>query len=190
MAAEKRPRIFQGGKDMALTIGVLVAVMLISVGFTGLCSFNPGAPESGPVQEVDAKTFTDMEARAVSFPLRYPEMPEDWVTNSARRSMLGGEPAPVIGWVTPDKGYLSMTQTGVELDKAVVEIDDDPREISRTESIGGAEVQVYSSKQDGVRDIWATDVGDARLLFTGAGTPEEFTQLIETAVKTAPIPTT
>ncbi|MHA2788562.1 DUF4245 domain-containing protein [Corynebacterium sp. S7] len=189
MAAQEKPRIFQDGRDMVLSIGLLVLVMFVSVGFTGLCSFNPGAPENGPVQEVDAKTFTDMEARAVNYPVRYPEMPEGWVTNSARRSMIDGQPAPVIGWVTPDTGYVAMTQTGADLKTAVAAIDDDPRQHTDTVQIAGQDVLKYTSEERDVRDVWALDMQDSRLIFTGAGTDAEFDELISTAITTAPIDT-
>ncbi len=174
---------------MVLSIGLLVLVMFVSVGFTGLCTFNPGAPENGPVQEVDAKTFTDMEARSVTYPVRYPEMPEGWVTNSARRSMIGGEPAPVIGWVTPDTGYVAMTQTSADLTEAIKAIDEDPRQNTDTVRIAGEDVQKYTSEERDVRDVWAVDLDDVRLVFTGAGTDAEFEELISTAIDTAPINT-
>ncbi|WP_018297469.1 DUF4245 domain-containing protein [Corynebacterium lubricantis] len=189
MAAQEKPRIFQDGQDMVLSIGLLVLVMFVSVGFTGLCTFNPGAPENGPVQEVDAKTFTDMEARSVTYPVRYPEMPEGWVTNSARRSMIGGEPAPVIGWVTPDTGYVAMTQTSADLTEAIKAIDEDPRQNTDTVRIAGEDVQKYTSEERDVRDVWAVDLDDVRLVFTGAGTDAEFEELISTAIDTAPINT-
>ncbi|QPK83912.1 DUF4245 domain-containing protein [Corynebacterium qintianiae] len=187
MAGDDKPRIFQDGRDMMINVAVIIVAMLVVVGFTGLCTFNPGAPEQGPVQEVDARSFVELESRAVDFPVRYPEMANEWTTNSARRAMLGGEPAPVIGWVTPGGGFVQMTQTGAPLDDAVRGIDANPRQLSNTEEVGGTEVQVYSSKESDVRDVWAVDTGDARLLFTGAATPEEFKQLIGVAVSTPPL---
>ena len=172
---------------MLINVAIIIVAMLVVVGFTGLCTFNPGAPEQGPVQEVDARSFVQLESRAVDFPVRYPEMPAGWTTNSARRSMIGGAPAPVIGWVTPGGGYIQMTQTAAPLDDAVREIDADPRELASTEQVGGAQVQIYSSTADDVRDVWAVDVSDARLVFTGAATADEFRELIETAVGTTPI---
>ncbi|QDR78569.1 DUF4245 domain-containing protein [Corynebacterium sanguinis] len=187
MAGNEKPRIFQDGRDMMINVVIIIVAMLAVVGFTGLCTFNPGAPEQGPVQEVDARSFVELESRAVNYPVRYPEMSAGWTTNSARRSMIGGAPAPVIGWVTPGGGFIQMTQTAAPLDDAVREIDADPRELASTEQVGGAQVQIYSSTADDVRDVWAVDVSDARLVFTGAATADEFRELIETAVGTTPI---
>ncbi|MGP6173663.1 DUF4245 domain-containing protein [Corynebacterium sp. A21] len=186
--ADEKPRILQGGKDMLLSVGVVVLVMVLMVGFTGMCTWNPGAPKQGPVQEVDAETFTSMEARAMNFPVRFPENPEGWVTNSARRSFLGNTPAVTVGWVTVDGGYLQLTQSGELLEDAVKGIDPDPRTLERTQDIAGEEVQIYSSEDNDVRDLWAVDLEDVRILLTGAGTDEEFSTLLEAVIETEPLP--
>lgn len=180
-------KIFEDGRNIALNMVLIVVIMLVAVGATGLCTFNPGKPEQGPVQEVDAATFLDLEARAVDFPVVYPQAPEGWVTNSARRSMIAQAPAPVVGWVTADGGFLQLTQTGAPLADAVQQADSRPRELERTETVDGTEVQIYTSDAADVRDLWALDAGDARFLVTGAGTDEEFRALIAAALAAAPI---
>lgn len=187
VANNKKPRIFQDGRDIAINAVLIVVLMVVAVGATGLCTFNPGAPEQGPVQEVDAKTFLDLEARAVDFPVRYPEMPEGWITNSARRTMLGGQPAPVVGWVTPDRGFIQLTQTGVDANAAAEQADGKPRTLNRTVDIDGRSAEVYTSEEEDVRDLWVVDAGDARFVLTGAGEDGEYEQLISTALATAPI---
>ncbi|MCG7235220.1 MULTISPECIES: DUF4245 domain-containing protein [Corynebacterium] len=187
MASNKKPRIFQDGRDIAINSVLIIVLMVVAVGATGLCSFNPGAPEQGPVQEVDAETFLDLEARGVDFPVRYPEMPEGWVTNSARRSMLGGQPAPTVGWITPDRGFIQLTQTGVDAEEAAKGADEKPRTLDRSEEIDGRSVEIYTSEEKDVRDLWVVDAGDARLVLTGAGEASEFEELISTALATAPI---
>ena len=61
VAAEEKPKIFEGARDITLTVGVILIMMFVAVGATGLCSVNP--EKSGPVQDVDASTFLAMEAR-------------------------------------------------------------------------------------------------------------------------------
>lgn len=58
MAAEEKPKIFEGAKDIILSLGVTVIAMLLVVGATGLCTINPET-KPGPIQNVDAKTFGD-----------------------------------------------------------------------------------------------------------------------------------
>lgn len=187
MASDKKPRIFQDGRDIAINAVLIVVLMLVAVGATGLCTFNPGAPEQGPVQEVDAETFLDLESRAVDFPVRYPDMPEGWITNSARRAMLAGQPAPVVGWVTPDRGFIQLTQTGLDAEAATENADSKPRTLDRTVDVDGYEVEVFASEEQDVRDLWVVDAGDARFVLTGAGEDREFEELIATALATAPI---
>ncbi|MGD7001757.1 DUF4245 domain-containing protein [Corynebacterium halotolerans] len=186
--ADEKPRILQGGRDMVLSIGLVVIVTLAVVIPTGLCSWNPGAPEQGPVQEVDAETFAAMEARVMAFPVRLPDSPDGWITNSARRSSVDATPAVVIGWVTADGGFLQLTQTGETLDDAVRGIDEDPRQLDRTINIAGEEVQIHTSEESDVRDLWVVDLGESRALLSGAGTEEEFTTLLEAVITAEPLP--
>nr|WP_231375706.1 DUF4245 domain-containing protein [Corynebacterium aquatimens] len=186
--ADEKPRIFQDGRDMTISIIVIIIAMVGAVGFTGLCSFNPGRPENGPVQEVDAKTFMDLEARAMNFPVRFPQMPQGWVTNSARRSIVAGQPAPAVGWVTPQEGYLQLTQTDVEADRAARDFDGNFRDKQRTVDVAGRTATVYFSDDEKIRPLWVVDATDVRLLVTGAGEDAEFTSLIDETLATAPLP--
>lgn len=186
--AEEKPRIFQGGRDIALSLLTIIVVMVAAVAFTGMCTFNQGAPENGPVQEVDAQQFLSLEARAMPYPVRAPAMPEGWVPNSARRQALAGEPASVVGWVIGTDGYIQLTQTGAAYDTAVAEYDADPRELARTLSVAGHEVAVWTSPESDVRDLWTVDLGDVRLLLSGAATEELFIEAIDTTIATTPLP--
>ena len=123
----------------------------------------------------------------MDFPVRYPEMPEGWITNSARRSMLAGQPAPVVGWVTPDRGFIQLTQTGLDAEAAIENADSKPRTLDRTVDVDGHPVEVFASEEQDVRDLWVVDAGDARFVLTGAGEDREFEELIATALATAPI---
>jgi len=173
---------------MFLSLALIVVLMVVSVGATGLCTYEPGAPEGGPVREVDAHTFMGMEARASQFPVYLPADPEGWTPNSARRSYLNQTPAPVVGWVTADGGYIQMTQTDQPLDDAVKGIDDDPRQHDRTVDVAGQPVEVYHSDESDVRDLYAVDLGETRILYTGAASDEEFREIIEATVTSEPLP--
>ncbi|MEH0146999.1 DUF4245 domain-containing protein [Corynebacterium sp. Q4381] len=187
MADKGKPRVFQDGRDMFINVVIIVVMMLIGVGATGLCTYNPGRPENGPVQEVDARTFLGLESRATNFPIRYPDTPEGWVANSARRTMIDQQPAPVVGWVTADGGFLQMTQTGADIETAIAAQDSALRPNEQTTTIDGREVRVLSADDPAVRPLWAVDAGDARLVVTGAGTEDEFVTLISAALQAAPI---
>lgn len=174
---------------MTINVIVIVLLMIGTVGFTGMCSFSPGRPENGPVKEVDGATFMGMEARAAQFPVRFPHMPEGWVNNSARRTTIGEAPVPVVGWVTPQEGYVQLTQTDVDVDTAVERIDSAPREESGTQLIDDSHhATVYSSPEEDIRDLWVVDLGDVRLLVKGEAVDDEFRELLAATIGTEPLP--
>lgn len=169
---------------MTINVVLIALLMIVSVAFTGMCEFNPGRPENGPVHEVDGRTFMEMEARAADFPVRFPDMPEGWTNNSARRTTVDGAPAPVTGWVTPGEGFLQVTQTAAPAD---THIDGKYREHSRTDTVAGHPTTVLSSDAQDVRDMWVVDMGEVRLFVTGAAPEAEFRTLIDAFSTSSPL---
>ncbi|MEJ5997162.1 DUF4245 domain-containing protein [Corynebacterium sp. H130] len=186
--ADKKPRIFQDSRDILLSLLVVVGLMVPTVAFTGMCSFNPGAPENGPVQKVDAQQIVSMEAKAMNFPLRLPETPEGWTTNSARRTTVNRQPATVIGWVTKEGAYVQLTQTDQPLDKAVKDVDEHGRTQQSPRTIDGKQFEIYTSAERNVRDVWAADLGDVRLIFSGTAGEAEMEQIAKNALRATPLP--
>lgn len=188
MAVEK-PRIYQNGRDIVLSLGVILLVAALSIGFTGMCSFNKGTPENGPVHAVDAKTYLQLEARSMGFPVRYPGEIPGWVANSARRDDLGGTPAPVVGWVINGASFIQLEQTGLNEKEAVAAFDSNVREKTGSHAVEGVTVAEYTSEEKGVRALWVADLGDARILVSGAAPKENFDELISRVIKAEPIST-
>lgn len=186
--ADKKPRIFQDSRDIILSLLVVVGLMIPTVAFTGMCSFNPGAPENGPVQEVDAQQVLSMEAKAMNFPVRLPETPEGWTTNSARRTTVNRQPATVVGWVTKEGAYLQLTQTDQPLDKAVQDVDEHGRTQQEDVVVDGTRFERYTSEERNARDVWAADLGDVRLVFSGTAGEAEFEQIARNTLKATPLP--
>ncbi|MGO1950055.1 MAG: DUF4245 domain-containing protein [Mycobacteriaceae bacterium] len=186
----EKPRMFTSTRDLLISLGVLGAVMLFSVGFTGLCSWDPGpADKSGPVQEVDIDTILDAEARSLNFPLRNPDVPSDWEANSGRRISVDQEPSAVAGWVVDERYFISLTQTGVDPETAVDDVDEDIREETDTHSSDSADGAVtwHIFTGDDARSVWAADLGDVTLLLEGTATQEIYETLADEVVTTAPI---
>lgn len=186
--AEEKPKIFEDGRDMFYSVAVIVLVMVAVVAFTGLCSFDRGEPDNMPVNQVDEKAFLDIESRAEAFPVRSPQVPEGWTANSARRSSVAGETAPTVGWVIGSDGYLQLTQTGVEEAAAVDGFDEHVRTEESSYQLGSNEVTIYGSDEKDVRDLRVMDLGEVRLLVTGAATDEDFNALFEATVAAEPLP--
>lgn len=172
---------------MILSLGAIVVMMVVGVGATGLCTFDPGNPENGPVPTADAPAFLNMEAAGASYPVRLPEVPEGWTANSARRAAVGGQPSPTVGYITDKEGYLQLTQTDLPVAEAVRGYDGEVRDRDQTIDVAGTPTEVYTSPDREVRDLWVADLGDARLLISGAATEEEFRTLIEVTAKAQPL---
>lgn len=181
----QKPRAFQSTKDIVLSLVVLLIAMFLTVGFTGLCSFDPGeADRSGPVQEVDAASVLQMDARSLDIPVRNPEMPEGWVPNSARRVMVGGEPSSLVGWVVNGENYISLTQTGADF-KAAAQPDDSLREETGTETTGDVEWRIFTGED--ARPLWVADLGDVRLAIEAMASQEQTRTAAEKIAATEPI---
>lgn len=188
MAGEDKPKIFENGRDMMLSLGVIVVGMLAVVGGTGLCTINPETSDLSAVREVDGEAFLDLEARAAQgAAIRIPDVPEDWVANSARRASVAQSPSSVVGWVTPQEGYLSSWQTQVSLDDGLAGFDEHFREEIETINIDGKDVIVASTEERNVRDVWAFDMEDERVLLSGTASEEEFTELVRAFLAVDPV---
>ncbi len=173
---------------MLLSLGVVVVMMLVVVGATGLCTINPEESEYARTNPVDASTFLDLESRSTETSLRNPQLPEGWVPNSARRSAVAGEQAAVVGWVTADDGFVSSTQTGVELDDALSNFDGQYRPEVRELDVDGTPVRVLSADEHGVRELWGFDLGDARVILTGSASDEDFATVVRAFAAVEPLP--
>ena len=172
---------------MILSLGVTVIAMLAVVGATGLCTVNPEDSPHAEVTEVDAENFLRMETQATGVPARLPQPPDGWYANSARRGQVAGEPAPIVGLVTAEKGYLQATQTTVGYDEARRGYDGNYRELTDTREIDGQTVEIYTSDDNDVRDLWAADLGDVRLLVSGSANDADYRTLISAIVAAEPV---
>lgn len=191
--------MFTSTRDLLISLGVLGVVMAFSVGFTGMCSYNPGpADTSGQVNEVDIDTILDTDARSLSFPVRNPDMPESWQPNSGRRTSLDGEPSSMAGWVIDETYYVSLTQTSVELDDAVADVDDELREetgdhTSRASGVtaeqAGDTVTWRIFTGDDARPVWAADLGESTVLLSGTATGDQYREMADKVVTTDPVAT-
>ncbi len=187
MAVEK-PRIYQGARDIILSLGSILLIVAVTIGFTGMCSFDRGNKDNAPIQRVDARTFLEMEARGADLAVRYPGEIEGWQANSARRITIAKASAPVVGWVVNKDSYVQLAQTGVDKDQAIKRYDGNLRTRSGEHSLGGKVVEEYSSEDRDVRDIWVVDLGDARVIVSGAAPRAEFDRVITKIIEASPLP--
>nr|WP_255549558.1 DUF4245 domain-containing protein [Corynebacterium sp. TAE3-ERU12] len=175
----------QDSRDMVLSLAVMAVLMVVFVGTTGLCSYHPGRPENGPVQEVDADAFVQMEASRVPYPVVLPDVPEGWVPNSARASVVAEHQATIIGFVTTEGDYIQLLQTDAPIDG--LPSGTDARIASGTVNAGGAEWTISEGVDDNVRRTWTTDAGKVRYEIQGSANDDEYRTLAEATLGADPV---
>lgn len=182
----EKPRIFQDGRDMLLSLGLILIIVVIVIGSTGLCSFNPGDPkDSGKVvTTVDAQTFLRMETGTARYPIYLPKLADDWVPNSSRRvhidAVKGSEETvgSAVGWVHA-KNWIELIQTGAPVEQIVAGLDGNDRPITAQETIGTHTWTVYTAEDKSIRPLWISDAGQARWVLTGIGPAADFRTVAE-----------
>ncbi|NLU62296.1 DUF4245 domain-containing protein [Rhodococcus sp. HNM0563] len=176
--APKKPRILNDTRDMAWSLIPLVVAMLFIAGVASQCSFNPGGPTAGPVPTFDLDAGLKYDAKELGFPIRHPEVPEGWQSNSGSRSIISGNAggdSSTVGFVTAGGRYVRFTQSDAGEDELVRFVAGESRRVTGAQQIGTRDWTVYGG--EGVEALWVSDFGDVRILVGGSGTDEEFTEL-------------
>lgn len=170
---------------MILTLVVMAIAMAVTIGFTGLCSFNPGKPENGPVHEVDAQSFLNMESNRVDYPVRMPEVPKGWTSNSTRAGTAAGSQTTIVGFVTASGTFVQVTQTDAPADK--LPADGKERLRDGAVDVDGTKWTKFQPTDDNDRRVWVGDLGEVRAMIEGTANDEEFTQLASGLQNAKPI---
>lgn len=173
----------QGNRDMFWSIMVLMVVCLLFAALGGYVTF--GRPQPGPVPEFDSHHALTEDARTLDFPVREPELPGDWTSNSGRLERLGDHDASVVGWVTPSNTYIELVQTTASADQ-LRQCGEHPRPEERPMPLGGQDWTIYSG--DDARDIWVLDDGDVRIAVSGQAGQSDFETMAEAAAIAEPLP--
>ncbi|CAA0132012.1 Uncharacterised protein [Mycolicibacterium vanbaalenii] len=201
-----KSRLLQDGRDMFWSIAPLVLVCVLLAGVLGMCSFAPAGPGAGPVPDYDAPAALQADAEALRIPIRVPELPEGWRSNSgSRKGIEGGRTDPVtgqpvravsstVGYLAPSGMYLSLTQSNADEDKLISSFAPDLVPTG-TEEVDGVTWIVY---QGGERDgrpaepVWTAQLrgpsGPVQLALTGAAGTDEYRTLAAATQSQSPLP--
>ncbi len=183
--ADKKPRILQGTGDMVWTIAPLVVACLLVAGLVGQCSWSPGGPTEGAIPTFDAASALEVDAGISDYPIRMPQVPEDWTPNSGSRRDIGPATASTVGFVTAARLYLQLTQSDAAVQPLASAYAKGSVDRAGTETIGTTEWTVFDDDSD--EPIWVTDLGDVRILIRGSGTPSDYVTLATAVIEAAPI---
>ncbi|MGL4304761.1 MAG: DUF4245 domain-containing protein [Mycobacteriaceae bacterium] len=176
MASDK-PRILHSNRDMIWSMVPLVILCIVIAGIAGQCAFSPGGKKQGTIPSFDAKAALSADARQIGFPVRLPVVPQGWKSNSGSTSTIsgsGGGRQTTVGYITNSGRYLSLTQSNAVEQVLVRDRTDFAGQPSSVVEIDQVRWSIYEPTGE---KIWLADLGAVRLLITGAGSTEEFTDL-------------
>ncbi|AYA25521.1 MULTISPECIES: DUF4245 domain-containing protein [Rhodococcus] len=186
--ASKKPRILQDGRDMAWSLIPLLVLILFIAAIASQCEFKPGGPTAGPVPSFDIDAGLKYDAAELGFPIRHPEVPEDWQPNSGSRSIVSGGQggdSSTVGFITPAGRYVRLTQSDAGEDELVRFVAGGARTATDTRAVEDHDWVVYGG--EGVEALWVSDFGDVRILIGGSGDEAEFTTLATAAGRAEPL---
>jgi len=186
--ASEKPRILNDARDMTWSLIPLVLACLVIAAIASQCSFNPGGPTAGPVPSFDIDAGLEYDARELGFPIRHPQVPEDWQANSGSRSIITGQQggdSSTVGFITPSGRYVRFTQSNAGTDELVRFVAGSSRFVTGTETIDGRDWTVYA--EEGSEPLWVSDFGDVRILIGGSGDEAEFATIAAAANAAEPL---
>jgi hypothetical protein len=196
-----KPRLLQDGRDMFWSIAPLVLACVVLAGMLGMCSFQPSGPGKGQVPSYDAAAALQADATTLGFPVRLPQLPGGWQSNSGGRGGIeGGRTDPSsgqrvravtsrVGYLTPGGMYLSLTQSNADEDKLVSYINSELYPVG-VEDVDGVKWVVY--QYTNAEGVYTTRLngptGAAQIAITGAGSTDEFRTLAAATQTQPPLP--
>lgn len=183
-------RAAQGPRDLLLTIGALVIVVLAIAGLAGQCDFSPDGPTIDPqtTPSVSVPQELRINARSVEFPLRAADPGPDWRATSTKLAPVGTTPDAAqvlrINWISPDDNYLQLSQSDA-VEEALVESETGKLEAPRgAVDVAGETWVDYPGRRS--ERAWVADLGDVRILITGSGTEAEFAAMATAVLAAKP----
>ncbi|MBX5485509.1 MAG: DUF4245 domain-containing protein [Mycolicibacterium hassiacum] len=203
----EKSRLLQDGRDMFWSLAPLVVACLVFAGLLGMCSLQTGGPGTGPVHNFDAPAALKADAEALRIPIRVPQLPDGWQSNSGSRkgidsgrtdAVTGQQVKAVsstVGYLTPGGMYVSLTQSDADEEKLVRSINAGVFPVG-VEDVDGVRWVVYDGAEPAedqpAEPIWTARLdgpgGPAQVAITGAGSAEDFRILAAATQKAAPLP--
>ncbi len=201
-----KSRLLHDGRDMFWSMAPLVVACIVLAGMLGMCSFQAGGPGQGPVPSYDAPAALRADAEVLKIPIRIPQLPDGWQSNSGSRDGIEagrtdpatGQPvravSSTVGYLAPSGLYVSLTQSNADEEKLVGSLDADVVPTG-VQDVDGVKWVVYEgSDRDGkpAEPVWTarlrSPTGPAQIALTGAANAGDFRTLAAATQTAAPLP--
>ncbi|MDT5347142.1 MAG: hypothetical protein QOH91_429 [Mycobacterium sp.] len=190
---------------MFWSLAPLVIGCILLAGLIGMCSFQPGRTNEGAIPSYDAAGALRADAAALGFPIRLPQLPAGWRSNSgSRRGIENGRTdastrqrlnaaTSTVGYITPTGQYLSLTQSNADEDKLVGSIHRSAFPTGAVD-VAGTNWVVYQAGGQGAdaEPVWTTTLtspgGRTQIAITGSGSTDQFRTLASATQSQPPLP--
>lgn len=185
--AQQKHRIFNDYRDLFWSLIPLVLIAVVLAGAASQCTVATNGPTQGQVPHFDVDAALGSDAASLSFPIRNPEVPQDWTSNSGSRdtvTVAGGGPVSTVGYITAQGTYMRLSQSSAteeSLSRHIL----GSRYPTGTVDVGGRKWVVYTEPTE--ETAWIADFGDVRVLITGAGDEAAFTTLAQAVTAATPL---
>ncbi|MFR9750971.1 DUF4245 domain-containing protein [Nocardia sp. 004] len=183
----QKPRIMNDYRDLFWSLIPLVAIAVVFAGLASQCSFAASGPTQGQIPHFDVRAALTADARTLPFPIRNPDVPEGWTPNSGSRESIsgaGGGAVSTVGYITPQGTYMRFTQSSAT-EEALSRFVLGSRYASGVEQVAAQQWTAYA--EPGEETAWIADLGQSRVLITGAGDRAAFLTLAEAITTAVPL---
>lgn len=179
-----------GGRDMFLSMLILLPIVGLVALLGHGCSFSPAGPtvDTSQLPSIDPRPALVAAARTAGFPVRAAVPPPGW-----RATVVGLDKAPAganavrVSWITSGGRYLRLVQTTADEGALVTaEAGGAPTGASPIQAAGAQWVDYTGGNGE---QAWARRDGGVEWLITGDGTRAEFGALAEAVTAAPPLPT-
>lgn len=186
--SQQKHRIFNDYRDLFWSLIPLVLAAIVLAGVASQCTVATNGPTQGQVPFFDADAALKSDAKSLSFPIRKPELPQGWVSNSGSRDTIttsGGGDVSTVGYLTPQGTYMRYSQSDAS-EEALSRHVLGSRYPTGTQDVDGHKWVVYTEPTE--ETGWIADLGGVRILITGAGNEAAFTTLARAITAAEPLP--
>lgn len=179
----QKPRILHDGKDMIWTLLPLAAIALFIAAVSGTCSIGH---QEGRVPDFNAKAAFEADASNLAFPIRDPEVPDDWQANSGGRTDAGGRSVSQVGWIAGDGSWVQLSQTDADEESLAYRLGGDDLSATGTRELGGHAWVTYRGEKG--KKFWITDLGGTRVAVLSEGPDGNLETLARAVAAAEPLP--